>query len=57
VLAKGKERKERPASSSSRNTRLKTATKDYDPLLDGENSPVTVVGSASTSRGSDGETK
>lgn len=56
VLAKGKERKERPASSSSRNTLLKTARKDYDPLLDGENSPPR-IGSASTTKGTDGEGK
>jgi hypothetical protein len=54
VLAKAKENKKRgrPYSSSSgtgrRTAQLKTGNKDYDPLLDGENSPTTVVGSAST---------
>ena len=47
VLAKAKER---PESSSSRSTKVQLARKDYDPLLDGENSPVTVIGSASSSR-------
>lgn len=55
VLAKGKERRDRPTSSGSRNTRLQTARKDYDPLLDGENSPAAVVGSASSSKGLDAE--
>ena len=66
VLAKEKEDKknakditrDRPFSSSSRgkNTKLlKTANKDYDPLLDGESSPATVVGSTSTSDRVQGE--
>lgn len=70
VLAKAKESKkntkesakDRPYSSNSRNGKqsgqLKTGNKDYDPLLDGDSSPTTIVGSTSTSgrlKGEDAE--
>lgn len=53
-VKKGKSKSKRGNSSSSSSRPgsgkkpLKTATKDYDPMLDGESSP-TVVGSSSTS--------
>lgn len=51
LRAKIKARKERPQSSGSRKQKLQISQKDYDPLVDGETSPTTVVGSASTNKG------
>jgi hypothetical protein len=53
VTSKTKSKKERASSSTSHGQkRLQIARKDYDPLLDGESSSTTVVGSSSTTKGS-----
>jgi len=51
LSAKTKPKKDRPSSSNSRGHKKLQISKDYDPLVDGESSPTTVVGSSSTSRG------
>lgn len=52
TASKSKSKKDRPHSSSSRqHKKLQVGRKDYDPLVDGESSPTTVVGSSSTTKG------